>query len=493
MDEVDSRLPEDWADPSEGPEWISLQEGSGGWAKLKLRYASLGHSDALERVFRIASGQATVALVERDYVDADYRDEFANFYAQTFRALPDRCERLHFFDQKRERYLGFTVLRPIHDRPVCRTLLDPPTSMRKDVSCKSRVTASPYGFRFTVDGFPFISQDFQYGRCAHAAIWMIAYYHHLVNRTPRYFMSDIVAAARTHQDIWRTIPSQGLSFRQITAILHDLKLPAISYDLDKLPENESAASIAQRYLNSRLPVMLLTPEHATVLVGYGRDENGALYFIRHNDAKGPYLPVGDLSADELGEWEALLVPVPGRIYLPAESAEVHARLVLYQEAKTRENTAHLAERLASGRLRVRTYVVDIAGYKRDLRSRGLSPDVVAWHAGISASHWVWVTELQDPDAARLGRRCVLGEIVIDATSDSQRPNQLFANLPGWRLRWMTLGSFTTALPSQGAALYDTGCALHDPLDLPAVDGRSGNAAPQGLAGLRARFKRRRTS
>jgi hypothetical protein len=479
-DEVDARLPDDWADPSEGPDWIALADGTGGWAKLKLRYAWLGEPESFQRVLHVVGGEATVALVERDYVDADYRDEFANFYAQTFRPLPDRCERLHFFDGPRTRYLGDTVLRPIHERHVCRTMIDPPSSMRDAVSCKARATASPYGYRFAVDGFPFISQDFQYGRCAHAAIWMIALYHHLTSGTPRYFMSDIVTAARAHQDIWRTTPSQGLSFRQITAILHDLNQPAISYALDRLPTGESAASIAQRYLNSRLPVLLLTPEHATVLIGYGRDENGALYFVRHDDAKGPYLPVGDLRADDLGAWEALLVPVPGRIYLAGESADVHARLVLYQALKQREETAELAAGLQNGKLRCRTYVTRIAEYKRSLRNRGLSEDVVAWHAGISASHWVWVTELQDTDAAAEGRECVLGEIVTDATSDSQRPNQLFGNVPGWLMRWPGLGASTTSLPCAQTAPYLTGCALHDPFEAP-EDHPAQVRGPQGPA------------
>jgi hypothetical protein len=461
MNEVDQRLPDDWADPGAGPDWVSLAAGENGWGKLKVRYAGLAQSGAaLDRVFRVVSGQATLALIEHDYIDADYRDEFAHFYAQTFRALPDRCERVHFFDQRNRRYLGFTVLRPIHGRPVCRTVIDPPASMREAVACRPRVTASPYGFRFAVEGFPFISQDFQYGRCAHAAIWMIAYYHHLAYRTPRYFMSDIVLSARAHQDIWRSTPSSGLSFRQITAILHDLKLPAISYDMSRLPEGESAGSITQRYLNSRLPVLLLTPEHATVLVGYGRDDNGALYFVRHDDATGPYLPVGDLTADELGDWEALLVPVPGRIYLPGESAEVHARLVLEQELKRRGEGPILAH-LKKGRLRYRTYVTEISEYKRSLRTRELADDVVAWHVRLSASHWVWVTEVQDVAAAARGRRCVLGEIVIDATSDSRHSNQLFANIPGWRLRWAALGAPTTALQSEQKDMYLSGCALHD--------------------------------
>jgi hypothetical protein len=107
-------------------------------------------------------------------------------------------------------------------------------------------------------------------------------------------------------------------------------------------------------------------------------------------------------------------------------------------------------------------VIDIAEYKRNLRTRDLADDVIAWHAGISASRWVWVTELQDVAAAEQDPSCVLGEIVIDATSDSQRPNQLFANLPGWRIRWPALGSSTTALPSAQQEPYLSGCALHDP-------------------------------
>ena len=89
--------------------------------------------------------------------------------------------------------------------------------------------------------------------------------------------------------------------------------------------------------------------------------------------------------------------------------------------------------------------------------------VIPWHVSASASHWVWVVELQDRDLAAEGRRCVLGEVVIDATSDDQWPNPLFANLPGLLIRWPSLGDATEEAETEPLAQpYLTGCALHDP-------------------------------
>ena len=49
--------------------------------ELKERYACLGPSDTLDWVFEHVQRQgATEALLEHEYVDRDYRDEYANFY-----------------------------------------------------------------------------------------------------------------------------------------------------------------------------------------------------------------------------------------------------------------------------------------------------------------------------------------------------------------------------------------------------------------------------
>ncbi len=36
-------------------------------------------------------------VVEGDYIDRDYMDDYANYYARCFADYPRRCMRLHFF------------------------------------------------------------------------------------------------------------------------------------------------------------------------------------------------------------------------------------------------------------------------------------------------------------------------------------------------------------------------------------------------------------
>jgi hypothetical protein len=401
---------ENWGEAersARGLDWYSLPQDYRALVEPYIDRLEAGEPfvKSLESVIRAG---ADTALIERDYIDADYRDEFKHYYAQTFRFIPDRSQRLHFFAQ-RARYLGFVGLRPILGRPVCRTLLSPEPGLAPYVSCQWPVRVSPYGFRFRLRAFPFLSQDSQYGVCAHAAIWMVAHYFHLRFQRPRYFMSDIVASAAAHHDTPRSIPSGGLTERQITAVLHDLGMPVVTYVPNGLPgDQESLESIICRYLDSGLPVIVLGAAHAAVVIGYGRitdpagNADGGLFFVLHDDARGPYLVVDDLQEVHGEPWTRLVAPLPGRIYLAGEAAHDHARLVLVEEARgLGAELADVDQALDGGRLRLRSYVTEIASYKHRLRSRGLPRDVVSSHALQSASHWVWVVELQD---ARLAAR-----------------------------------------------------------------------------------------
>lgn len=425
----------------------------------------------------VAEATPSRVLVERDYIDRDYRDEFANFYAQTFRHIPDRCQRLHFLNPEQNSYYGFSVMRPIVGRPVCRTLVAPPPSLRRFVACTARSQPAPYGYRFTVDAFPFISQDYQYGVCAHAAIWMVAHYFHLRFRLPRYQISDIVRAASAHPEIDRAVPSTGLTHRQISAVLQDFGMPAISYVLDEkgapagLPD-ETVEMIACRYLNSGLPVMLLSQSHAKVLIGYGREEGSdRLFFVCHDDAKGPYRAIQGIEAladplqdeDSVGpEDRRLVVPLPGRIYLAGEAAERAARSFFRNELNNRPELAAQRELFEQGHLRLRTYVTEIADYRRSLRARGLPAEIAGLHARMIASHWIWVTELQDTRLAERGKKCVVGELVVDSTSDDRTPHLLFANLPSILMSWPEINSPGVGVTTESYEPYETGCVIHVP-------------------------------
>jgi Papain-like cysteine protease AvrRpt2 len=478
-------LPEDWSRDRE-PLLLALPGDLEELFEIYLRELKGGR--IFERVVRraIAVGADSV-LVERPYIDADYRSEFAGFYAEVYRDLPDRAHRLHFLDRAARNYCGYVTIRPILGRPVSRTMLEPPPALAPHVSCLARSKASPYGAEFTAQGFPFISQDYQYGVCAHAAIWMVALYFHLHFGRPRIHLSDIVEAARQPAYGHRRTPSNGLTHPQMNAALETLGMSAINYIFGQLPEGETPEMIACRYLNSRLPVIVLGSGHARVLVGYGADvDAGGLFFVCHDDARGPYRAIGDpgRGRDEGspdGHWERLVVPLPGRIYLAGEAAEQEGGLALRRELAKHEELRHHVAALGRGERRLRTYVTTIADYLHRLRDRGISADVQRWHALTGASHWVWVVELQDTAAAARGRECVLGEVIIDTTSDDREPNFLSANLPGYKMRWVALGAPTDTQAAEQRELYETGCALHVATPTPPAPGKR-----TGLARLRPR-------
>jgi hypothetical protein len=383
--------------------------------------------------------------VESPYVDFDYRAEYSHLYARGFNPPPDKCERLLFF--RGNDFLGFCVIRPTF-KPVGRTALEPPPSLARYVTCKATHVVRPYGLRFEVDAWPFISQDGVYGRCAHAAIWAISRYHHLKHQGPKHSLAAIVEAAGTPVVTDKTSRSAGLYLHEVAAAFAGLGLPTIPYQPNGTLDLEATIC---RYLNSGLPIALSTPGHLTVLVGYGYDEDG-LFFVRSDDNTGAYERAKIvLSGREA--WEMLLVPMPARILVPGAAAEIQARLSFAEQAGATEATDAILDALISEEFQYRTYAIDAAEYKAKLPGRGLGQDVVNHHQLVPASVWIWVTEFQRPDVT--GRTRVVAELAIDATSDPRDPQPLFANLPGRVVSWLPGESAPQAKSVSVVDLYDT--------------------------------------
>jgi hypothetical protein len=291
---------------------------------------------------------------------------------------------------------------------------------------------------------------------------MVALYHHLLHQTPRRRLSEIREGALSQASRWQATPSAGLSEEQLHAALQAIELPPIIYDTRRLPDGENAEKVVTRYLNSRFPVILTVRNHVTVLVGYGRDKNGELFFVRSDESRSPYQRVYR-SDDPLGRWSLLMVPRPGdrQIYMPGEVAEQEACQILtgLLRAEHRDLWRYLSRRRRS--LRLRSYVVRSGAYKVLLKRRGVPADVVRSHSRVGTSKWIWVTELQDPEIARNHRRCVLGEIAIDATSYEGDPNYFFANLPGAAYVWQHDERTPHSVPVDLYEPYASGAAIHD--------------------------------
>jgi hypothetical protein len=271
----------------------------------------------------------------------------------------------------------------------------------------------------------------------------MARYHHLRHGTARHSIAAVVEAAGTQETIDRTFASGGLHLHEVARAFRRLGLPAMMYDPKKLPHvesrQESLERIACRYLNSGFPIALNTAAHLTVLIGYGYEED-RLVFLRSDDNRGPYEIVRSWkgTTDRLGEWEMLLVPLPGRIHVPSEYAETAARHEADRVSGALTDTLWFRQRLRDGALRLRTYAIDSPEYKCALADRAPAlPDaVIAHHQSLPLASWIWVTEFQDKTVPPWEPGRVLAEIVIDATSHRLSPRPLLAHLPGYCYAWL---------------------------------------------------------
>src|ERR1700730_7441792 len=139
---------------------------------------------------RLATGlsQAVKAiLIERNYIDKDYRSTYYNFYAKKGQRYRADCVRLHFFDETvsfndnglkliaqndpslTDHYFGFMVLRPTGTQTIGRSVVSP--DVRRGAS-RFIITADHkvhlLGHTLKIHGFPSMDQHIDIAVCAHA-------------------------------------------------------------------------------------------------------------------------------------------------------------------------------------------------------------------------------------------------------------------------------------------------------------------------------------
>lgn len=319
------------------------------------------------------------AVFEEEYVDEDYQDEFAAFYSKTFKRYPHRCTRIHFFAaaipprtqtgfrQYNKSYLGFVILRPTDLQRVGRTILKPAihSSHSQFITCQAPFRAHIYGERFTVQAMPFTQQDTQVGACAQASLWMLARYMSQRFSYREFLPSEINALAKANMALGRFLPAEsGLTPIQVLDALQGMGLPAVIYQRENIdlcsPHIEGAfpkkgktvrekmqalelqrtaklADIAYRYIESGLPVILATADHAIVAVGHSYDHAATdatvaiqripSFFI-NNDSTGPYqeLPLFIRRPPQLSFLDVrfVITVAPSEVTLKGEEAELMA-------------------------------------------------------------------------------------------------------------------------------------------------------------------------
>lgn len=479
-----------WDLPEPGEFW-SLA-GPDDWEAAAERYLPTSYDTPLRRCLEVARECGARSLViETRYIDRDYRSEYSDFFSKAFGHVPDAAHRLHFFSDELEPtqvtdlpenvdYIGYIVIRPSTLGAVGRTMLRPPPDVADAVRTAVEDRVNLYGQELAVTGVPFVQQDAQLGRCAHAAAWMTHYSAHLRGEVARRMMADFSTEADPSLGIGRPIPSQGLTVQQLSELLRKFGLPPIFYRVGALPSirlpwappaptppagdpnldagrwDTRIVPVACRHLNSGRPVMVGTRNHAFVLCGFRRevhaDGSSWIHFIRHDDQRGPYLKVGDVLNDadasvpyDYGPWVTLLAALPEKLWLSPESAELVGGTTLHALSAQLPEALQLPHEplhamLEQGLAALRTYAISANDFKRGLATRGVDANLQREYRTARLSRYVWVVEAVSREKRSNGDPCVLGEAIFDATSSDFQPTVLALHVPGVAAIYRTSGA-----------------------------------------------------
>lgn len=309
----------------------------------------------------LAAIGAVTIVTELEYVDADYLDDYASFYAKSFERIPNRCRRLHFFsrsfdeesfealiladqsDQElQEQYLGFVVARPLPTAVIGRTALVTYASDggRRQYPASREYSVNLFGTTLQVLSLAFQEQDTSLAACATVALWSCFQKTQILFQSLAPTPVAITRAANKLLLAARPFPSRGLKIEQIcnaiTAVGLDPEVYLASADLPLV-------SLAYSYLRLGLPVLAVVdiPNvgwHAIALNGYslrptqqlsseGANVNNLLpklvglridELYGHDDQNGPFarlklIPPSTANPTvlfgQVGSWQGNLTPV----------------------------------------------------------------------------------------------------------------------------------------------------------------------------------------
>lgn len=484
---------------------------AGAWNELQAMY--LGNdrpgtrqrrSPQLARVAEIARGHdVTHLLIERRYIDRDWRAENSRYYASTFRRRPSVCHRVHFFTAPvpadhdlsglQPHYRGYAVIRPLSIAPVGRTMIAPPAELAAGFRVESTEIVDVLGWPMEITAMPFISQDGQYLRCAHAAMWMVLHHMHLSWGMPRRLPSDIHDATAGGVVVGRQLPSGGLSHEQLMGGLSSLGLSPGHLQLTSTRQAATALDepelalypVMCRHVNSNLPPLIRSSKHVWLAVAYVQEPSSgsqAVTLYCHDDALGPYLRVDDpWSADDVDPaatpnrrgmqdqpWSAAILPLPPKFYMNAERAEgVAARILGDHLASARADGADDVSRAeVDDALRYRTYGIRGRDYKHGLTRRPvIDAGLARFYRLLPLPAYVWVVELIDKRLVGTDGSgpCVLGEVVLDPTAMREPTliddGLIAVHMPGWAradgpeygTKWQTdpaAGAYSSGRPAR---------------------------------------------
>ncbi|MFC3651935.1 hypothetical protein ACFONN_10310 [Dyella humi] len=289
-------------------------------------FLDVNRKDQVDYIFRYLNDlKAETVLLESEYVDKDYLDDYAKFYVRRFSSRGHKCARLHFFRGKWEHfhieaclgkggpdselqklqkdYLGFVVIKPLPKTVIGKTCLKLYEGLNSGskVALKRTYTVNLFGIELSVDSIAFQEQDKVTSACAATSIWSAL--HALQWRSLREIPSCSEITTNAINFIpgsSNSFPSRELTNKQILRALDVERLRHHSHNLTDTSQDK-AKDLIQCYIRSALPLILgvevytiegngeLTKRagHALTIVGFDFSDSDPSIYV-HDDRLGPF-------------------------------------------------------------------------------------------------------------------------------------------------------------------------------------------------------------
>jgi hypothetical protein len=224
---------------------------------------------------------AQTIVVEPEYVDGDYLEDYAAFYVACFHPYERFCRRVHFFKKDfdkqyfeerlrgpfnddeykafSEAYLGFIVARPLPQAIIGKTVLATygDDDGRRHYTATKWYGVNLFGMPLGVESMAFQEQDRVVAACATVALWSC------FQKTSEMFGTAAPRPPRVTADATqsifakRVLPSDGLTSSQICSAIRQNGLEPEVFVADKLAATVPLVSLMYGYLSYGLPLLMI--------------------------------------------------------------------------------------------------------------------------------------------------------------------------------------------------------------------------------------------
>jgi len=229
--------------------------------------------------------KARTIIVEYNYVDRDFLEDFAAYYVRCFPDYKRYCTRIHFFDRLftednfkdlisasedslvsekdlQDSYLGFVIVKPLPKTIIGRTCLRtyPKNDAEKDgerfFPIIRQYNVNLFGVSLNVETLAFQEQDQVAAACATSALWSV------FQGTGKKFQHSIPSPVKITEKAFQSFPlatrafpnRDGLTAEMMAQAIRDVGLEPFSLNP---PEEYIRKATLYAYLRGQIPILLI--------------------------------------------------------------------------------------------------------------------------------------------------------------------------------------------------------------------------------------------